>query len=166
MFPSINTSNCPDSPWKETLYPDHGEVWSIPWISLSNHEMPGGKSSSVVEIETESGIEISASYKVHGIRFPYSLEKTITLEDEKIIISYNAENLSPFPLPFLWAAHALFQLETGMRLVPPDDCDEIFNALEGKLGKVGDVHTFPETLDSKGNKLDLSLIPEKNSWRL
>ncbi|MBI9101583.1 MAG: DUF4432 family protein [Spirochaetales bacterium] len=152
MFPSINPEACPDAPWKNSHYPDHGEVWSLPWQSITNQLSPDSRTSA----------DAVAAYRVYGIRFPYALMKTVELIEDKIRFSYKAENNSPFPLPYLWAAHAIFRMEAGMELLPPKGSIEILNALEGKLGKVGDTHNFPKTLNRNKKKIDLSIIPEKN----
>src|SRR5512133_2380160 len=62
MFPSIDRGFYEAYPWRGTPLPDHGEVWSLPWEYS----------------ERDAELEFS----VHGVRFPYRLEKWVRFTDE------------------------------------------------------------------------------------
>ena len=57
VFPSIESCYYPVEPWEGVKVPDHGEVWSLPW----RYEVH------------EDSVDLS----VHGVRFPYRLQKKI-----------------------------------------------------------------------------------------
>jgi len=142
MFPTISRCFYEESPWEGFEVPDHGEVWSIPWQS---------------EIAGESLI-----MRVHGIRFPYSLEKAVCLKESVVRIDYTAVNTSPHPFSFIWAAHPLFNTCPGMEFRVPEGMDTIITSVPGEpLGEYGNRLSFPMCTDVKGEKLDLSRVPEK-----
>ena len=139
MFPSISRCYYEDAPWAGTEIPDHGEVWSLPW-SYSAH----------------SG---RAVFRVDGVRFPYTLEKTVWLDGAKLHSRYRLSNRSRFPFHFIWAAHPLFKAVPGMRFIVPSDLKEIVNSVPGPvLGGYGDRHTFPRT-----SGIDLSTVPPQDT---
>ena len=59
MFPTIDACYYDPFPWSGTKMADHGEVWSLPWQCeiLENNRL---------------------FFSVHGVRFPYRLEKWIS----------------------------------------------------------------------------------------
>jgi galactose mutarotase-like enzyme len=124
MFPTISRCSYELGPWKGIELPDHGEVWSIPWEY--------GLGGDLVRLW------------VHGIRFPYRLEKRVYLEEKRIFMKYRAQNLSPFDLDFIWAAHPLFNATEGMELIVPAGMNRIVNSVSGpRLGSYGSVYDFP-----------------------
>lgn len=142
MFPTIDPCAYPHAPWKGTPVPDHGEVWSIPWQADVRDN--------------------TLMCRVHGIRFPYRLEKRMTFEgDSTLVIEYEAANLSPFPFSYIWAAHPLFQVEAGMRLVVPCQKDaevEVVTSKHDRLGAKGTVRPWPAGTDG----IDLHVVPERS----
>ena len=60
MFPTISRCLYEDPPWQGVEAPDHGEVWSLPWKETIDRD--------------------SLVMSVHGVRFPYRLEKRVSLE--------------------------------------------------------------------------------------
>jgi len=147
MFPSISQCFYEDKPWAGAGIPDHGEVWSIPWSASK-----------------DTG---SAVFSVDGVRFPYTLTKTVRLEGSILRSVYRLENRSSFAFPYIWAAHPLFNAAPGMRFVVPNDCKEIVNAVAGPvLGGYGEVHTFP-IMNAVGGKVDLSTVspPDPSAYQ-
>ena len=99
-FPTIGQQAYPEEPWKGTVLPDHGEVWSLPW------EYTLGK----------DGIRL----KVHGVRLPYLFEKEIRLvRPGEISIRYRVTNHAPMPMEAIWAGHALVAARPGMEVFLP-----------------------------------------------
>lgn len=138
MFPSISRCFYEEEPWSGTEVPDHGEVWSLPW-SFSQRE---GR----------------AEFRVEGVRFPYTLEKSVWLEGSALRSTYFLTNRSEFPFHFIWAAHPLFRAVEGMRFVVPAGMDRIVNSVPGPvLGGYGERHPFPRSGD-----LDLSVMPPQD----
>lgn len=136
MFPSIDRSFYEGYPsmWRGTPIPDHGEVWSLPWACETVQKDP-----------ISIGDRVSALYfAVHGVRFPYRLEKWISFADDATLhTEYRLTNLSDFDLDFMWAAHMMLNLEEGAELALPDGVRKIVTALNfnGSLGRYGDNQT-------------------------
>lgn len=132
MFPTIDVCPCENHPWQGTELADHGEVWSLPWdvVSTSDH---------------------SLTMSVHGIRFPYLLEKRITLTDSSSLrFQYALTNLSPFDFDYLWAGHLMINLEEGTKVCVPEDCREMVTVLSSAGLKFGETHQWPHLKDANG----------------
>lgn len=115
MFPTIDTCYYDRFPWQGTRMADHGEVWSLPW------EMRAG--------------DDSLCFAVHGVRFPYRLEKQVRFAEDSILrLDYCLTNLSPYPFDFLWAAHMMINLEEDTELLLPDG----IQGITGTFGLRGD----------------------------
>lgn len=144
MFPTVSRCFYESGPWAGTEAPDHGEVWTIPW-----------------EISRTAG-EVTLS--VRGIRFPYRLQKTVSLDGERLIARYAATNLSGFPLDFIWAAHPLFNASEDMRFIVPGGMREVVNAVPGPtLGGYGLRYDFPRAQRADGTAIRLDRVPARNA---
>ena len=138
MFPTIDECHCETYPWKGTRLPDHGEVWSIPWALEADEQ--------------------SLHLAVHGVRFPYKLEKWVSfIEDATLRVRYRLTNLSNFDFGFLWAAHMMLYLEEGCELVLPPGVKSIVSTLSysGDLGRYGDEFPWPQFTLANGRQRDL-----------
>ncbi len=143
MFPTISRCFYEASPWAGTELPDHGEVWAIPW----NYEIQNDR----------------LRLWVNGVRFPYLLEKVISLEETIITFEYKATNLSAFDLDYIWAAHPLFNASPGMELIVPQGMNTIINSVAGpRLQKYGKEYAFPSATFEDGQNINLGLVPERN----
>ncbi len=140
MFPSINECYCDAAPWAGTLIPDHGEVWSLPW------------KCDVI------GSQVRTS--VHGVRFPYVLTRTAGFVTSNTLrLLYKVENLSACDFPAMWAAHPLFNMTAGTRIILPESARHIMNTVPGPaLGDYGERFSFPLARTKRGQELDLSRI--------
>jgi hypothetical protein len=143
MFPTISRCFYEAPPWAGVEAPDHGEVWSLPW---------------------EERIEGDAvTLSVNGVRFPYRLQKTVSLEAERLVAHYAATNLSSFPFEFIWAAHPLFNTSEGMRFIVPGDMRRIVNAVPSPaLGGYGERYEFPAARIWNGTTTRLDRVPPQN----
>ena len=100
MFPTIDVCYSEQYPWEGVKMPDHGEVWSLDWDCASDSE------------------KIEAC--IYGVRFPYKLSKSIYFNGNGALrCDYRLENLSAFNMEFLWAAHAMFAMESGSHIILP-----------------------------------------------
>ena len=145
IFPSIDECFYPTWPWVGTLVPDHGELWALPW----EYKVDGN----------------SITLSVHGVRFPYKLEKKVEfLRDNCFRLSYKAFNLSDFGFDFIWSPHPYFVCEENTRVVLPPSVKEVIStcSLENKLGEYAAIHPWPVTKISTGEEYDISdvLHPE------
>jgi galactose mutarotase-like enzyme len=122
-YPAIARGPHPDEPWKGTIIPDHGEVWTLPW-----------------SWQYRDGVLRMAT---HGVRFPYKLERRLDLRTpDALIVRYRATNLSPFPFRCLWSPHPMLGPSPSWRIELPalravriDSCGGI--ELGGYLDEVG-----------------------------
>jgi hypothetical protein len=139
-LPAIGPSPYPAEPWQGTEIPDHGEVWSLPW----SHRVESDR------------LRLS----VHGVRYPYTFEKSIELRSSGAIrLRYALTNHAPFPFPFLWSAHPLLVPRPGMRIhLPSETRVRVDWSKDDRLGGVLAEHPWPLTRDSQGREVDLSLI--------
>lgn len=136
-FPSIDAS---EDEWqgRRISYPDHGEIWS------------GGFSWEV----RDGRLRLSYSSRL----FPFSYEKTISLEESSVIYQYRITSPSGIPFPCLWAFHGLVRQEDDMEFFYPDGTAGFVNVLESReLGKAGELYG---AVDSR---YDFSLSPGRPS---
>ncbi|MGG1555052.1 hypothetical protein [Paenibacillus ferrarius] len=105
MFPTILACPCPDEPWRGTGFPDHGEVWSLPW----SYAIEGDQ----------------LRMWVHGVKVPYVLSKTYTLQASRLCTRYEVRNPTPFAFSYLWCAHNLLAIEPGMKVLVPHGLDTV-----------------------------------------
>jgi len=148
MFPTIDECYYESYPWKGTRLPDHGEVWSLPWD---------------LTVERER-----LCFVTHGVRFPYRLEKRVSLVGEGTLhFAYQLTNLSPFEFAFMWAAHPMINLEEGAELVLPSGVKEIVTVLsqDDALGTYGDHFTWPVAKLPDGQEWDLRWMKPKSARR-
>lgn len=94
MMPTISACRYPGATLE---LPDHGELWRVPW------EVTRQSSSSV-------------STRVNGKVLPYLFERTLTLDNRRVRVEYRVST-SDDDLRFLWAAHPLFALQPGTKVV-------------------------------------------------
>jgi len=142
-FPGIGEGPYPLPPWEGVTVPDHGELWTLPW---------------------DYAIEGDAlRLTVHGVRFPYRMEKRITLESgpaPALRVEYRLENLSPFPLRYLWSAHPLLAAMPGMRVrLPEGVCVRVDWSKDGRLGQLGVEHAWPVARTNDGRETRLDVLP-------
>lgn len=142
-FPGIAEGPYPEYPWQGTTVPDHGELWTLPWeASLEGDTLVLG---------------------VHGVRFPYRLEKRLTLEPgaATLRIDYRLVNLAPFPLRYLWSAHPLFAARPGMRVLLPEGAEvRVDWSKHDRLGPFDTTHQWPQGRLADGTFAALDRLPE------
>lgn len=126
MFPTIDACHYESPPWRGTLLPDHGEVWSLPWACAVD-----GASLRLV---------------VRGVRLPYVLRKRVSIPSDRTLrIDYELANDAPFPMDFLWAAHVMAVIEEGAAILAPRCCTTAMTVLSasGRMGRYGDAVSWP-----------------------
>lgn len=141
MFPSIDACFYETYPWQGTKIPDHGEVWSLAW----EHHVEGQK----------------LYFGSYGVRFPYKLEKWVSLASDSILrIDYALTNLSPFDFDFMWSAHTMINLEEDTELLLPPDVKRITSvfSLNGTLGSYGDEFPWSVITQPDGQQRDLTRL--------
>ncbi|KIL43996.1 hypothetical protein KP77_29450 [Jeotgalibacillus alimentarius] len=137
MFPGIDEG---PHPMNNRKVPDHGEVWSMVWD---------------IEEKLDNGVTLQVASPV----FPYILRKTITLLDDGLEFRYRAINTGEEPFAYIWAPHALLNMNEHTRIELPPECDEIISVEQhtDHLGPWGTYHPYPITTSEKTKEqLDLS----------
>jgi galactose mutarotase-like enzyme len=97
------------------------------------------------------------------------LERAIKLQETengwRLTLLYSLNNTGSVSLPWSWAAHPLFAVEAGDRIVLPDSIRKL--RLEGsggnRLGKGGDTVSWPAARLASGGETDLSLVQSIDS---
>jgi len=142
MFPTIDACFYERDPWKGAALPDHGEVWGLDWEC------------------SESDGEIEA--QVQGVRLPYRLSKRLHfIAEDRLRIDYTLENLSPFKMDYVWAAHAMFALEDDSVLLLPDNqCKATLTYSHGgRIGRYGDHIPLGEVYRTLGRDGLAAVLP-------
>ena len=146
-FPSVGNVVIPDGPWAGRSTGDHGEIWCRP-----------------ADVTFGAGRMIA---RMRGARFPYELRREIVLadglDDSRIIrIEYELQVHGDAALPALWAAHALFALEPGMRIEFPPGTTFRVRSHDCRLGAYDTVFPWPVAPGS-GEPVDLSVVEDPHA---
>jgi galactose mutarotase-like enzyme len=138
-LPNIAAGRYPEWPWEDAELPDHGEVWTLPWQTRVDGD----------------ALELS----VHGVRLPYHFEKRISLAGNRVRLDHRLINPTAFPIRYIWATHPLFDVRPGMQIVLPEGVSvRIDSSKQGRLGSYLQELSWPATLSSSGDRVQLDLI--------
>ena len=146
LFPTVDRWIYDQYPWDGTVMSDHGEVWSLPWTC---------------EVTPEE-----LFFLVDGIRFPYTLQKRISIPEANTIrIDYSLINRSEFDLNCIWAAHIMLNLEPEAYIEVPADNDNIYLTFDmsKKFGGYGTRYSYPEDQIIDGSTYDFSQLNSKDT---
>lgn len=135
-------------------YPQHGEVFNVPW--------------DVVIVEDTEEV-IAVRFSVRTRKSPFLLEKTIHLQSGAagFLIEEKLSNVSPVTAQAMWGHHITFGppfLSPGCRIRLPDGIIVTPHPEAVAPGgrRVSTTDPFPWPHDP-GNGADLSLIPDRRS---
>ena len=129
--------------------PDHGDLWRVQWeLKDEATELRDGK------------IPVTLVGKCFSL--PLELERTIALSETangwRLSLDYRLTNVGDASAPWAWAAHPLFAVEPGDRIVLPESIRTL--RLEGsgggRLGKSGDTVSWPIAKLAAGGQAALS----------
>lgn len=116
-------------------YPDHGEIWSA--------ELDAKPEGDALRLVYESP------------HFPYRYNKTITLSENRIRLTYHIENTGSTPFPCIWAFHGLMRYAENMEIRYPGSSRTFLNTFESPLlGRPGRLHHW-------GGPYDFGRVPAK-----
>lgn len=119
-FPTVAACPSPDDP--SLHWPDHGELWSVPWES---------------EFDGDSLVQT-----VHGTQWPYRFRRTLRIEEDTLRLDYSVISLlSERPMTALWSAHPLLKARPGGRIVLPPEVTSL--RIEGSSHLRGDRVPWP-----------------------
>ena len=110
---------------------------------------------SVVEI---GGREIVLTSEIRSL--PLRFTKKAQLLDSTVRLDYEATNLSPSVVKFLWAAHPLLRVEPGAEIILPTEVKEVEVAWskDHRLGRSGDRCSWPNRPESSGGIRELNRV--------
>ncbi|MEI9960454.1 MAG: hypothetical protein WDM76_04765 [Limisphaerales bacterium] len=96
--------------WRGRELPDHGEVWAAA-CDLNAEAWEYGVLKTAVRLKLS----------------PFTFERTIELNENEILISYQLTNHSAKEEHFLWALHPLLRLQPGDQLELPQSTRHLLN---------------------------------------
>jgi len=146
-FPSVAACTVTPADGFVADIPDHGDLWRAGWIDVTG----GGQT------------EWDAAFVGCSLSLPFKLERAMKLTEKdngwQLDLLYDLNNTSNAPMPWSWAAHPLFAVEPGDRIVLPQSIHTL--RLEGsgggRLGNGGDTVRWPVAALADGHVCDLSL---------
>ena len=153
-LPSVAASRVQTAAGRAEI-PDHGDLWRVEW--------------EVQETEVRGQQSGDRSLDLIGRCFslPLQLERKLELDETergwRLRLSYRLSNMSTSPVPWAWAAHPLFAVEKGDRIVLPESIRSV--KLEGSGGNrlTGDSVAWPMANLSAGGTVDMSVVDAPDS---
>lgn len=105
-FPTVGECVYTQQPWAGKSVPDHGELYAMAWDVVSVEQ---GEQEASVTLATQGTLSL------------YRFERRLSLvkDANRFRLAYEVTNPCEEPIPFIWAGHAIMQLEPGMRLRLP-----------------------------------------------
>jgi galactose mutarotase-like enzyme len=133
--------------------PDHGDLWRVPWSEIGDRKSDHG----------------SVTLRGECFSLPLTLERTVGLAEIstgwRLRLDYVIRNTGGSAVPWSWAAHPLFVVESGDRIQLPESIETL--RLEGsgggRLGGNGDIVSWPMAALADGSQSDLSLAQGADS---
>jgi galactose mutarotase-like enzyme len=146
--------------------PDHGDLWRVAWErqGTGNREQGSGAWN-------HANGRNPAPITLCGTCFslPLELNRTLTLSEQRngwrLDLDYKLTNTGTFPVPWAWAAHPLFVVEPGDRVVLPPSIQtlSVQGSGGGRLGKKDDTIGWPVATLADGGSTDLSVAQSPES---
>lgn len=123
------------------LYPDHGEIWTLPW------------QYAVLKCEPdEAVIKLWVETPISACR----VEKTITLKagEAKLRFEHRISNQASTELPYLWKLHAAMKIDEFTRIDLPADKVYVDDFGTPRFGSTGRTYTWPY-VEEQGERFDM-----------
>ena len=140
--------------------PDHGDLWRVEWEQQESRISIQG-----VEGKPDSSITLIGKCFSLPLEIKRKLELVQSGKCWDLKIQYTLSNRSSSAVPWSWAAHPLFSVQEGDRIVLPGSVNAL--RLEGsgggRLGKGGDIIAWPIAKLSDGSSADLSIADATDS---
>ena len=140
--------------------PDHGDLWRVEWEE---------QGKGIREQGSENGAQKHGSVDLIGRCFslPLELERKLELSETergwRLGLSYRLSNKGSSAVPWAWAAHPLFAVEEGDRIVLPESVRSVKLEGSGRERLTGDSVAWPVANLSDGETVDLSAVLEADS---
>jgi galactose mutarotase-like enzyme len=135
--------------------PDHGDLWRVAWEQQESGNRDQGSGATI-------------ALRGQCFSLPMALERTLALSEVdgawRLDLDYRLTNTGAFPVPWAWAAHPLFAVEPGDRIVLPPSIHALtVEGSGGRLGKNGDTVGWPVAALVGGGTTDLSIAQSPES---
>ena len=131
-------------------FPDHGEVWSIPWRCRPRR----------------SGDEIGLLLEVTGPVTGVHLQKRITLssaDPDRIYFRHRLEHRGTRAFPFLWKLHPAVRISPHHRIHLPANRMKLDREYSTTPDTDREEFEWPICPDRKGRPVDMRKIPPRNA---
>ena len=132
--------------------PDHGDVWRVKW-----------------QVSPSQEIATTATLTAKCFSLPLELERRIQLSHRnggwRIRARYEVKNIGSHEVPWSWAAHPLFAVERGDRIVLPESIRtlKVEGSAGSRLGSAGATIAWPRAVLKDGSTADLSSVADTHS---
>lgn len=136
----------------EETYPDHGEIWTLPWRYAVEKSEP---EEAVLKLWTETPISNCR------------VEKTISLRqgEAKIRFRHRIANNGTGTLPYMWKLHAAMAVDEHSRIDLPAANVYMEHFGDTRVGATGQTYAWPYALDGEGNRHDMRNVLPASSGR-
>jgi len=126
----------------EEAYPDHGEIWTLPWqyaVEKSTAE------EAVIRLWTDTPISACR------------VEKTVTLRagESKLRFRHRIVNNGGGALPYLWKLHAAMAVDEHTRIDLPAGKVQVEHFGSPRFGATGQTYDWPYASDERGKRHDM-----------
>ena len=142
--------------------PDHGDLWRVEW-------QEEGVQSGNQGVGSIKRADASVTLVGECFSLPLELERSLELlevgECWRLKLQYKLKNTGSKSIPWSWAAHPLFAVEAGDRIVLPESIHSLRleGSRVGRLGKGGDAVAWPMARLSDGSQVDLRIAEARDS---
>ncbi len=135
--------------------PDHGDLWRVAWEKPETGTLNQGSGATT-------------ALQGQCFSLPLLLKRTLALRELdggwRLDLDYQLTNTGTFPVPWAWAAHPLFATEPGDRIVLPPSIHALrVEGSGGRLGRNGDIVSWPVATLAGGDSTDLSVAQSPES---
>ncbi|WP_188996220.1 DUF4432 family protein [Paenibacillus nasutitermitis] len=132
------------------MYPDHGEIWTLPWQYAVEQADP---EQAVLRLWVETPISGSL------------LSKRITLRagETKLRFEHTITNTGRKPQPYLWKLHAAMAADEHSRIDLPAGRMQMESFGAPRTGRTSYSYDWPYSQDSSGKEYDMrQVLPESS----
>jgi galactose mutarotase-like enzyme len=149
--------------------PDHGDLWRVEWKEQGIGNRERGIESKNQRLGAREQANAAVSLIGSCFSLPLELERRLDLRETKngwlLRLAYKLRNTSSNTIPWSWAAHPLFAVEEGDRIVLPESITllRLEGSGGGRLGKGGDSVAWPMARLADGDTVDLRIAESLDS---
>jgi galactose mutarotase-like enzyme len=122
--------------------PDHGDLWRLPW-----------------RVVRENGNEVVLT--ANCFSRPLSFTRRLSVQAAVVRLDYRIQNLADASVPFLYACHPLFAIDSGDRVILPSEIDRVrlHYSRGDRAGHAAESIAWPHVTSGNG-QIELDRIEE------